>query len=71
MIQYNSWKEKWEMERMAGNHIADLIGETLPGVMEQLIREYPPKEGDISRIMQIPSSEIIKRMKEELIKKGI
>lgn len=56
---------------MAGNHVADLIGETLPEVMEQLIREYPPKKGDISRIMQIPSSEIIKRMKEELIKKGI
>ena len=42
-----------------GDHVADLIGETLPEVMEQLIREYPPKEGDISRIMQIPSSEII------------
>ncbi len=54
-----------------GDHVADLIGETLPEVMGQLIREYPPKEGDISRIMQIPSSEIIKRMKEELIKKGI
>ena len=54
-----------------GDHVADLIGETLPEVMEQLIREYPPKEGDISRIMQIPSREIIKRMKEELIKKGI
>lgn len=51
-----------------GDHMADLIGETLPEVMGQLIREYPPKEGDISRIMQIPSSEIIKRMKEELIK---
>ena len=71
MIQYNGWKGKWEMERIAGNHVADLIGETLPEVMEQLIWEYPPKEGDISRIMQIPSSEIIKRMKEELIKKGI
>ena len=56
---------------MAGNHVADLIGETLPEVMEQLIREYPPREGDISRIMQIPSSEILKRMKEELIKRGI
>ena len=54
-----------------GDHVADLIGETLPEVMEQLIREYPPKEGDNSRIMQIPSSEIIKRMKEQLIKKGI
>lgn len=54
-----------------GDHVADLIGETLPEVMEQLIREYPPKKGDISRIMQIPSSEIIKRMKEELIKRGI
>ena len=54
-----------------GDHVADLIGETLPEVMEQLIREYPPKEGDICRIMQIPSSEIIKRMKEELIKRGI
>ena len=59
------------MERKSGNHVADLIGETLPEVMEQLIREYPPREGDISRRMQIPSSEIIKRMKEELIKRGI
>lgn len=39
-----------------GDQVADLIGGTLPDVMEQLIREFSPKEGDISRIMQIPNS---------------
>lgn len=60
-----------KMDRMDRDYLADLIGETLPEVIEQLIREYPLKKGDISRIMQIPSYEIIKRMKEELINKGI
>ena len=56
-------QEKWD--------IPELIGEIFPEVMEQLAREYPPQPGDISRIMQIPNSEIIRRMKEALMEKGI
>lgn len=56
-------QEKWD--------IPELIGEIFPEVMEQLVREYPPQPGDISRIMQIPNSEIIRRMKEALMEKGI
>ncbi len=58
------------MDRQNGN-VAELIGETLPEVLEKLILEYPPEKGDIGRIMQIPSHEIVKRMKEALVKKGI
>ena len=56
-------QEKWD--------IPELIGEIFPEVMEQLVREYPPQPGDISRSMQIPNSEIIRRMKEALMEKGI
>ena len=55
-------QEKWD--------IPELIGEIFPEVMEQLVREYPPQPGDISRIMQIPNSEIIRRRKEPRMEKG-
>ena len=56
-------QERWD--------IPELIGEIFPEVMEQLVREYPPQPGDISRIMQIPNSEITRGMKEALMEKGI
>ena len=62
-IKMDERQEKWD--------IPELIGEIFPEVMEQLVREYPPQPGDISRIMQIPNSEIIRRMKEALMEKGI
>lgn len=51
--------------------ISGAIGKIFPDVMEQLVREYPPQKGDVSRIVRIPRAEIIKRLKEALIKQGI
>ena len=56
-------QEKWD--------IPELIGEIFPEVMEQLVREYPPRKEDVSRIAGIPRAEIIKGMKEALRKRGI
>ena len=58
-------------ERQEKRDISELIGEIFPEVMEQLVREYPPQPGDISRIMQIPNREIIRRMKEALMENGL
>ena len=56
-------QEKWD--------IPELIGEIFPEVMEQLVREYPPQPGDISRPGPPPTREPTRGRKEAGGERGI
>ena len=58
-------------EHREKRNVPEMIGEIFPEVMEQLVREYPPRKEDVSRTAGIPRAEIIKGMKEALRKRGI